>query len=279
MTDLKVDRRDGVMVVTLARPARLNAVTPGLVEELNAVLDGLMTDTATRVVVLTGEGRGFCAGMDIRAGEPGSAEAAEAGEAGGGERPEPDGRMQRIYHGMTRGGEAVARLREIPQPVIAALHGPVVGMGISLALACDFRIADPSTSFVSPFLDLGLSGGDVGLSWLLPRVVGPAKAAEILYRAQTLSAPRAHELGMVTEVVGEGGDLDAAVELAGELLAKSPYGLRHTKELLALSLGGPTLRQHLAVENRTQAMAFFTEDFLEGVTATLEKRRPEFRNR
>jgi enoyl-CoA hydratase len=276
MTDLKVDRRDGVMVVTLARPARLNAVTPGLVEELNAVLDGLMTDTATRVVVLTGEGRGFCAGMDIRAGDPGSA---EGGAAGQGDGPEPDGRMQRVYHGMTRGGEAVARLREIPQPVIAALHGPVVGMGISLALACDFRIADPTTSFVSPFLDLGLSGGDVGLSWLLPRVVGPAKAAEILYRAQTLSAPRAHELGMVTEVVGEGGDLDAAVELAGELLAKSPYGLRHTKELLALSLGGPTLRQHLAVENRTQAMAFFTEDFLEGVTATLEKRRPEFRNR
>jgi enoyl-CoA hydratase len=277
MADLKVDRRDGVMVITLARPARLNAVTPGLIEELNAVLDGLMTDTATRVVVLTGEGRGFCAGMDIRAGEPGSAETAEAGEAGGGERPEPDGRMQRIYHGMTRGGEAVARLREIPQPVIAALHGPVVGMGISLALACDFRIADPSTTFVSPFLDLGLSGGDVGLSWLLPRVVGPAKAAEILYRAQTLTAARAYELGMVTEVVD--GDVDAAVELAGELLAKSPYGLRHTKELLALSLGGPTLRQHLAVENRTQAMAFFTEDFLEGVTATMEKRRPRFRNR
>ncbi|MCW2903981.1 MAG: xylulose kinase [Streptosporangiaceae bacterium] len=268
MADIDVDRRDGVVVITLARPARLNAVTPGLLEELNAVLDGLMTDTATRIVVLTGQGRGFCAGMDIRGGEPGS-----------GETPEPDGRMQRIYHGMTRGGEAVARLREIPQPVIAALHGPVVGMGISLALACDFRIADPSTNFVSPFMDLGLSAGDVGLSWLLPRVVGPAKAAEILYRAQTLTAPRAYELGMLTEVVGEHGDVDAALKLAEELLAKSPYGLRHTKELLNLSLGGPALREHLAVENRTQAMAFFTEDFAEGVTATLEKRPPRFRNR
>jgi enoyl-CoA hydratase/carnithine racemase len=267
MGDLIVERRDGVVVLTLSRPERLNAVTAELVEELHAVLDGLMTDAATRVVVLTGAGRGFCAGMDIQGGGPGSDGAAS------------QGRVQRIYHGISRGGEAVARLREIPQPVIAALHGPVAGMGISFALACDFRIADPTTTFVSPFLNIGLSGGDVGLSWLLPRVVGPAKAAEILYRARTLTAEDARELGMVTDVVAAGGDVDAALALAGELLAKSPYGLRHTKELLNLSLHGPGLRQHLAAENRTQTMAFFTEDFAEGITASLEKRPPVFRNR
>jgi enoyl-CoA hydratase len=269
MADLNVERRDGVTVVTLSRPAQLNAVTPGLVEELHAVLDGLTTDTATRVVVLTGEGRGFCAGMDIQGGDPGSAGPADR----------PRGRVQRIYGGIARGGEVVARLREIPQPVIAALRGPVAGMGMSLALACDLRIADPTTRFVAPFLDLGLSGGDVGLSWLLPRVVGPARAAEILYRARTLTAAQAYELGMLTEVVGEGGDLEAALELAGELLAKSPYGLRHTKELLNLSLEGTGLRQHLAAENRTQAMAFFTEDFAEGLAAAMEKRPPRFRDR
>jgi enoyl-CoA hydratase/carnithine racemase len=296
MSDLIVDRRDGVVVLTLSRPERLNAVTADLVEELHVALDGLMTDTATRVVVLTGAGRGFCAGMDIQDGGPGSAaspsgsprvssDGTSDGSSGG--SPDgagsvadaPEGRVQRIYRGITRGGEAVARLREIPQPVIAALHGPVAGMGISFALACDFRIADPTTKFVSPFLNIGLSGGDVGLSWLLPRVVGPAKAAEILYRAQTLTAQHAHELGMLTDVVAAGGDLDAALALADELLAKSPYGLRHTKELLNLSLDGPGLRQHLAVENRTQTMAFFTEDFVEGITASLEKRPPAFHNR
>ncbi|MGH3392249.1 MAG: enoyl-CoA hydratase/isomerase family protein [Actinomadura sp.] len=266
MSDLIVERRDGVVVLTLSRPERLNAVTAELVEALHTALDGLMTDTETRVVVLTGAGRGFCAGMDIQGGDPGA------------QGPQ-EGRVQRIFRGISRGGEVVARLREIPQPVIAALHGPVAGMGISFALACDFRFADPTTKFVSPFLNIGLSGGDVGLSWLLPRVVGPAKAAEILYRAQTLTAQHAHELGMVTDVVAAGGDLDAALALADELLARSPYGLRHTKELLNLSLDGPGLRQHLAVENRTQTMAFFTEDFVEGITASLEKRPPVFHNR
>jgi enoyl-CoA hydratase len=266
VANVEFERADGVAVVTLSRPDRLNAVTPALVEELHAALDALTVDTETRVVILTGAGRGFCSGMDIAGGDADSAKPAE-------------GRVQRIFRGITRGGEVVARLREIPQPVIGALHGPVAGMGISFALACDLRIADPTTRFVAPFTNIGLSGGDVGLSWLLPRAVGPAKAAEILYRSQTLPAEQLHRLGLVTEMADEGADLDAARKLAAELLTKSPYGLRHTKELLNLSLDAPGLRAHLAVENRTQTMAFFTEDFVEGLTAAAEKRPPTFRNR
>jgi enoyl-CoA hydratase/carnithine racemase len=265
-TSVVFERRDGVAVVTLSRPERLNAVTPVLVEELHEILDVLTRDLDTRVVVLTGAGRGFCAGMDTHGGDPDSAQTGE-------------GRVQRIYRGIARGGEVVARLRDIPQPVIAALHGPVAGMGISLALAADLRVADPTTRFVSPFLKLGLSAGDVGLSWLLPRLAGPAKAAEILYRDRTLTAQEVLELGLITELVAEGDDLAAAMRLAGELLAKSPYGLKHTKELLNLALDAPGLRHHLAVENRTQTMAFFTEDFAEGMIAALEKRPPDFRNR
>jgi enoyl-CoA hydratase len=265
MNDIEFERRGGVAVIVLSRPERLNAVTPGLVEELHAALDELATDTELRVVVLTGAGRGFCAGMDIQ-GDPGSVAS-------------PEGRPQRIYRGIARGGEVVARLREIPQPVIAALHGPVAGMGISLALACDLRIADPTTKFVFPFLSIGLSGGDLGLSWLLPRMVGPGRAAELLYRSRTLTAEQADELGMLTEICPAGADLDGALRLADELLGASPYGLRHTKELLNLSLDAPGLRSHLAAENRTQALAFFTEDFAEGIAARLEKRPPEFRNR
>jgi enoyl-CoA hydratase/carnithine racemase len=266
MSDVLFERRDGVAMITLSRPERLNAVTPALVEELHGVLDELMTDTDTRVVVLTGAGRGFCAGMDIQGGDPGSVESAE-------------GRPQRIYRGIARGGDVVARLREIPQPVIAALHGPVAGMGISIALACDLRVADPTAKFVFPFVDIGLSGGDLGLSWLLPRVVGPGKAADILYRSRTLTAEQANDLGMITELSAEGADLDGALTLADELLRGSPFGLRHTKELLNLSLDAPGLRGHLAVESRTQTLAFFTEDFAEGIAARLEKRPPKFQNR
>jgi enoyl-CoA hydratase len=262
---IKLGRRDGVLTITLSRPERLNAVDGALTEEMLDVLNELMRDPDTRVVVLTGEGRGFCSGMDIQGGDPG-------GES-------TEGRAQRLYRGIARGGEVTARLREIPQPVIVALHGPVAGMGVSWALAGDLRVADPTTRFVVPFVNLGLSAGDCGLSWLLPRLVGPAKAAEIAYRAQRLDVTRADALGLITEITPEGGDLAAAQALAEELLTKSPYGLRRTKELLNASLDVPGLRQQLLAETAVQALAFFTEDLAEGMTATLEKRPPDFRNR
>ncbi|WP_018655497.1 enoyl-CoA hydratase/isomerase family protein [Actinomadura flavalba] len=264
MGDLRVERRDGAAVLTLSRPDRLNAVTARLTEELLGALDGLARDTATRVVVLTGEGRAFSSGMDLLAGD----------ESDGGE-----GRVQRLHRGIARGGEVTARLREIPQPVIAALHGPVAGMAVAWALACDLRVADPTTRFVVPFTDLGLSAGDCGLSWLLPRLVGPARAAEIAYRAERFTLDRADDLGLVTERAAAGGDLAAALELAAELLGKSPYGLARTKELLNMALDAPGLRRHLAAETAVQTLAFFTEDLAEGMAATLEKRPPEFRNR
>ncbi|WP_433327238.1 enoyl-CoA hydratase/isomerase family protein [Spirillospora sp. CA-294931] len=263
MDDLALDQRDGVLTVTLSRPERLNAVTRPMTEELHDVLNGLMRDSGTRVVVLTGEGRGFCSGMDLQDGD---------GDSG-------QGRAERIYGGISRGAEVTARLREIPQPVIAALHGPVAGMGVSWALACDLRVADPTTRFVVPFVDLGLSAGDCGLSWLLPRLVGPAKAAEISYRARRLDLDRLDELGLITERAAEGADLDAAHALATELLTKSPYGLRRTKELLNLSLDAPGLRQQLMAETAVQTLAFFTEDLKEGMTASIQKRPPRFKDR
>lgn len=260
MVDFK--RRDGVATITLSRPDRLNAITNEVVEELLTILGELAKDTETRVVILTGEGRAFCSGMDIQQPTDG---------------PSTEGKVQRIYRGLARAGEVVLALREIPQPVIAALHGPVVGMAISLALACDLRVASPTTKMVSPFLKLGFSAGDLGLSWMLPRLIGTARAAEIFYRAQTITAERALELGLVTQVVED--DLAGAHELAEELLTRSPFGLRHTKELLNLSLDAPGLRAHLAIENRTQTMAFLTEDLMEGMMATMEKREPRFNNR
>ncbi|TDB84516.1 xylulose kinase [Actinomadura sp. KC216] len=264
MSGIELDRRDGVLAITLSRPERLNAVDVALAEELLDVLNDLMRDPDTHVVVLTGKGRGFCSGMDLQGG-PG-------GEGAG-------GRVQRLHHGIARAGEVTARLREIPQPVIAALHGPVAGLGAAWALACDLRVADPTTRFVLPFTDLGLSAGDCGLSWLLPRLVGPAKAAELSYRARRLDVTRADALGLITEIAAEGADLDAAQALAAELLTKSPYGLRRTKELLNASLDAPGLRRQLMAETAVQTLAFFTEDLAEGMTATLQKRPPTFKNR
>jgi len=271
MSDVEFERRDGLAVVTLSRPDRLNAVTPAMVEELIAILDRLATDTATRVVVLTGAGRAFTAGMDIRG--------AGVGVPPVDEDAEPEGKVARIYRSLARSGEIITRLREIPQPVIAALHGPVAGMGMSVALACDLRVADPSARFVAPFLKLGFSAGDLGLSWLLPRLIGASRAAEIFYRARPVAAAEAYDLGLIAELAEEGADLDAALALAAELLTRSPFGLRHTKELLNLSLDASGLRGHLALENRTQTMAFLTEDLAEGMAATLGKREPRFRNR
>ncbi|WP_119729073.1 enoyl-CoA hydratase/isomerase family protein [Thermomonospora amylolytica] len=264
---LLLDRRDGVLVVTLNRPDRLNAVTAEVSELMLDVLNGLMRDPEIQVVVLTGAGRGFCSGMDIQ-GDDAIAPGADV-----------EGRAQRIYRGIAMGGEVTARLREIPQPVIGALHGAVAGMGAAWALACDLRVADPTTKFVLPFTNLGLSGGDCGLSWLLPRLVGAAKAADILYRARRLSAEEARELGLITEPAEAGGHLAAALDLAGELLQRSAYGLRRTKELLNASLDAPGLRQQLIAETGIQTLAFFTEDLVEGMTATMEKRPPRFRNR
>jgi enoyl-CoA hydratase len=268
---LAVERRDAVLVVTLSRPDRLNAVSSAMVEELHDVLDGLIRDSDTRIVVLAGAGRGFCSGMDVKGGAVGDGTSAP-GQV-------PQGRVQQIYGSLLRSAELIPRLREIPQPIVAALHGPVVGMGISLALAADLRVADPTVRFVAPFHRLGLSGGDIGLSWLLPRMVGPAKAAEIFYRDLTLDAAQVEGLGLLTEVTAEGKDLDGALALAAELLTKSPFGLRNTKELLNLSLDAPGLRAHQAVENRSQALAFMTEDLIEGMSAVVERREPTFNDR
>lgn len=267
MSAITFERRDGLAVITLSRPERLNAVTPAMVEELLAILDRLATDVETRVVVLTGAGRAFTAGMDVRGDGLGSREGDE------------EGRVARVYRGMARSGELILRLRDIPQPVIAALHGPVAGMGMSVALACDLRVADPTATFIAPFLKLGFSAGDLGLTWLLPRLIGASRAAEIFYRARSVTAAEAHDLGLLATLADEGADLDAALELAADLLKRSPFGLRHTKELLNLSLDASGLRGHLAVENRTQTMAFLTEDLVEGLAATMEKREPRFRNR
>lgn len=264
--EIVVDRQDGVETIRLNRPERVNAISLGMVEGLHAEFDRLSVDPATRVLMITGEGRGFSAGTDLK-------------EDASASWPESLGRVQTLYRVQQRVASLVLRLREVPQPVIAAVHGPAVGAGLSLLLASDVRIADPTAMFGAAFITIGLSAGDTGSSWFLPRVIGPARAAEMLYTGRQVGAQEAERIGLVSQVSVEGGHLAAARAVADQIMANSPLGIRMTKELLSQSLDAPALRQHLRIEDRTQILCSMTEDFAEGARSFSERRTPVYRDR
>ncbi len=259
-----VDRpEEGIAVVTLNRPDSLNAITWEMVEELHDCYSAFESDTDTRVVILTGAGRGFCSGTDLKAGRDDQ-----------GEDPSPDisGMMRR----QRRIGDLPIHMRKIPQPIIAAVNGVAAGGGFSFAMACDVRVAVESARFICSFINIGLSSGDVGSSYWLPRLIGFSQAAELLYSGRSLYAPEAKEMGLVSQVVPDGGAMDAALETARTMLGKGPFGLRMTKELLNHSFDAPSLEAALYMENRTQSLAVLKGDFKEAIQAFKEKRPPKF---
>jgi enoyl-CoA hydratase len=261
------ERRGAVGVLTLNRPERRNAYSIQTVDEVHRVCDELDADLTTRVLILTGAGPAFCAGLDLK---------------GGGLDAWPEkelGLVQRQYRLQRRLASMVLRLRDIPQPVIAAIHGPAVGGGLALIAASDLRIADTTARFNAAFIKLGLSGGDDGSSWFLPRLVGPAKAAEILYTGRFVGAAEALSIGLVNEVVEDGEHVRAAEKMAEQILSNSPLGIRMTKELLNYSLDAPGLRQAMELEHRTQVLCMMTDDFAEGVRAFGERRPARYTDR
>jgi len=242
-----VTRRAGgldgtVAVVTLARPGRLNALTAPLLTALRSELNGIGDDTACRAVVLTGEGTSFCSGMDLDTGitDDTYGDPVQAGLAG-----------------LQAGVAAIIALREIRQPVIAAVRGNAVGAGFSLAAACDLRIVAPDVRFSAPFVRLGVSAGDLGLSWFLPRIVGWGRAAEVFYRAASINAQMAVATGLASEVADD--PLARAVELACQIAGHPGYGVAATKELLNATWSS-SLRDHLASEGRAQVLGLLTGD-------------------
>ncbi|MCH8204765.1 MAG: enoyl-CoA hydratase/isomerase family protein [Candidatus Hydrogenedentes bacterium] len=259
-----VDRpEDGIAVLTLDRPKSLNAITWEMVEELHDCYSAFEDDLDTRVVILTGAGRGFCSGTDLKAGR----DTHEKDEA-----PDISGMMRR----QRRIADLSIHMRKIPQPIVAAVNGVAAGGGFSFAMACDVRVAAESARFICSFINIGLSSGDVGSSYWLPRLVGFSQAAELLYSGRSLYAQEAKEMGLVSKVVPDGGAMDAAVETARTMLGKGPFGLRMTKELLNHSFDAPSLEAALYMENRTQALAVLKGDFTEAIAAFKEKRPPKF---
>ncbi len=259
---IAVDRpRDGVVLATLDRPERLNALTFAMFDEFHALCLEVEQDDEVRVLVITGRGRGFCAGLDLDEAETLAQMSA----------PE-------MLAGQERWANATAALRLLSKPVIAAVNGPAAGAGFSLALAADIRLAAPTARFNAAFVKIGLSGGDVGMSWMLPRIVGLARASEIMLTGRLIDAARAAELGIVNDVVDADHLLDAALDLADEISANSPFGIRLTKQVLQANVDAPSLHHALELENRNQVLATRTTDMPEALRAFREKRMPVFRN-
>jgi enoyl-CoA hydratase len=259
---LDIDRRDGAVHCTLNRPRALNAMNPALVDDLHAFLDELTRDQSVRVVVLRGAGKGFCAGLDLKE----SADVGAGGVAAG----------LRVQH---RIAEIALKMRRAPQVFVACVHGAACGGGFMLALASDVRIAGESARMNAAFIKLGLSGCDVGVSYLLPRLVGASVAAELILTGRFIDAERARELGLVSTVVADAALDGEADRLVAELLDTSPLGLRLSKECLNASLDAGSIDAVVAIEDRNQILCTQTDDFREGVRAFLEKRRPNFQDR
>ena len=255
--------RDGIALVTLDRPASLNAMNAELIAGLHDAFATLRADRSCRVIVLTGAGRAFCAGLDLK-------EGASPPEAAGLGRAQAGLVVQQSIASL------VPTMRSMRQPIIAAVNGAASGGGFALALASDIRIAAASARFNVAFVRIGLSGCDIGVSWLLPRLVGASRAYELMLTGRFLSAAEAKEMGLVLAVVDDGTVVDAALAEAELIVANSPFGVQMTKEVMWSQLEIGSLAAGIDLENRTQLLASATNDMAEAIAAFLGKRAATF---
>lgn len=246
-TTLTVTRPgDGVALVALNRPERLNAINEVLLGELKQLCADIALDRGIRAVVLTGAGRAFCSGIDLRDFGPSMLDATD---------PAID--RLRFQEAMASLPQAI---RALPQPVVAAVNGPAVGGGLALCLACDVRICSASASFGNAAVLIGLSGAEMGMSYFLPRIVGLSVAADWMLTGRSVPAEEAHHRGLVSELVAEDALLARALELAGLIAANSPLGVQMTKRALQVNADAPDLFAAMEVENRNQVITHATEE-------------------
>jgi 2-(1,2-epoxy-1,2-dihydrophenyl)acetyl-CoA isomerase len=256
VADLRIETADGVATVTLDRPDALNALTVPLKEGLVEAFRAFASDESVRAVVLTGAGRAFCAGQDLH------------------ERLQPDA-LPLADEIRARYNPLIRAMRALPKPIIAAVNGVAAGAGASLAFACDIRIAAEDASFMLAFGRVGLIP-DSGVTWLLPRLIGGAKAAELALTTDPLSAADAERFGLVARVVPADELLPQAEALAKRLAAAAPVALALTKDALDRSWTS-TFEEQLELEADLQGHAGSTADHAEGIAAFIERRRAVFR--
>ena len=260
--ELLIEARGQIEIATLNRPARLNALSEGLVDELNDYFGGLAARPEVRVVILRGAGRGFCAGLDIQE-----------------DRSSDETPVLRTLRTQTSIGNIYRKMRACPQPIIALGHGAAAGGGLSLMLAADVRYAAPGFRCNAAYIRIGLGGCDMASSYFLPRLVGASLAAEMILTGRFIDAERALSAGLVSEIVAEDELLDRGLALAEEMLATSPWGLRLSKQALNLNIDAQSLDAAMAIEDRQQVILSATEDHKEALAAFLGKRPPAYRER
>jgi 2-(1,2-epoxy-1,2-dihydrophenyl)acetyl-CoA isomerase len=247
--------------IRLNRPEKLNAFGGPMRDEILQALDIIAADPALRAVIVTGEGRGFSAGGDIDHLKHLRENKDEAG-----------------FRAILDKGQSITRtMRALPKPVIAAVNGPCAGAGFSFALGCDLRIASDKATFGPSFALIGLHP-DWGGSWFLPRLVGSAKACELIFTGSMISAAEAEKAGLANRVVAHDDLMTVVNELAARMAANPPGVIRLAKESIYRSLSSD-LETAFARETEVQTECFYSEDFLEGVAAFKEKRTPQFKGR
>ncbi|CAH0245553.1 1,2-epoxyphenylacetyl-CoA isomerase [Massilia sp. Bi118] len=256
---IKFTLAHGIAVLTLNRPDRLNSFTQAMHGEVRDALDKLQADKTARVLVLTGAGRGFCAGQDLndRAVEPGG-KGVDLGES-----------VEKFYAPL------VTTLRSLPMPVICAVNGVAAGAGANLALACDIVLAAKSASFIEAFCKLGLIP-DTGGTWALPRLVGPARAMGLALLGDKLPAEKAEQWGLIWRCVPDEALMDEAMAMAEHFAAAPTKGLAFTKKAMLASWTN-TLEEQLQLEAGMMRELGYSHDYREGVAAFIEKRQPHFK--
>jgi enoyl-CoA hydratase/carnithine racemase len=259
---LKYEVADYVATVTLNRPEAMNALTRELYAELEQAVRNAHRDPDVRCVIITGEGRAFCSGDDVKQ--------IMLGE-------QRDATTTRLRDVRPRPTPAAVAVLECDKPVIAAVNGPAVGWGMDLTLFCDIRIASDRAKFGELFIKRGLVS-DLGGLWRLPQVVGPSKAAELLFTGDVIDAAEAERIGLVSKVVPHDELMDAAVAMAKKIAANPPIAMRYMKEGLRKTTYGD-INEIGAYVGSSLAYLFTTEDHREGALSFVERREPVFKGR
>src|ERR1700759_617235 len=249
--------------LTLNRPDELNAMTAELCKAVHGELLQTAHDRSCRAVILTGAGRGFCAGLDLHG-------YGQAPENDG--RDEPRDRLANQEH-MSR---LILQLRSLPQPVIAAVNGPAAGFGLALALGSDIRYAAEEAVFRAAFINIGVSNCDMGTSWLLPRLIGASRAHELMLTGRRVDAQEALRIGLVADVVSQDALADRALESAQQIAELAPWGVQLTKQGMWTALEIPSEQAAVEYEDRQQIMSTFGLAPPEAISAFLERRPAQF---
>lgn len=255
---IQYETRGHVAVLTLNRPERLNAISPGLRQETHAAVETAWADDAVRALVVTGAGRGFCAGVDLT-----------------GARPDPGASQNERLDEFGWVGRWARLLHDFDKPVIAAVNGPAAGAGMSFALAADLRVGSPLTRFKTAFVERSLSP-DSGLSYFLPRVIGYARAADLILTSRTVDADEAYRLGLIDRLVPAEDLVEAAVALAGEITQWPPLAVRSAKRVLQANVSAEF---EAALKTESVGLGFARRapnDARESLLAFTEKRKPTY---